>query len=259
MEGDGEHVQLQRAFGRRVIARIAILAVAATVLAVGLAWGSFRFSKSRTHQLFAELVTRAETEDSVVALTFDDGPVPVYTDSVLATLDEFGVPATFFVTGASIEQHPELAQRVVASGHELGNHSYSHKRLLLRSPAFIRREIETTDSLIRAAGARGEIFVRPPYANRLVGLPFYLWRHDRPVVLWDLEPDTWYSHADDVTQYVLDEVRPGSIILLHVELRHQRENRVALRHIIPALQARGYRFVTLSELRRVSGSGEGAT
>lgn len=220
-------------------------------LAAGV-WGSWRLSNSRTHQLVGDLLLRVETADSVVALTFDDGPTPVHTDSVLTILDEFDVPATFFMVGSAMERNPDVVARVVAGGHELGNHSYSHRRLVLKLPGTIAREIEATDSLIRAAGQTGEVYVRPPYGKRLLGLPLYLARRDRPVVLWDLEPDTYNSRAEGMARYVRDRVRPGSIILLHVEVPARREGRAALRTIVPELQARGFRFVTLSELMRHS-------
>ena len=212
------------------------------------AWGTWRLSKSRTHQLAGQLVRRVETSDSVIALTFDDGPTAVHTDSVLAILAEFDVPATFFMVGSAMERNAEVVGRVRAQGHELGNHSYSHRQMLLMRPGTIATEIETTDSLIRATGQTGEIFMRPPYGKRLLGLPLYLSRRDRPVVLWDLEPDTYFSRAEGMTEYVLEHVQPGSIILLHVDIPARREGRAALQAIIPALQARGFRFVTLSEL-----------
>jgi len=212
------------------------------------AWGGLRLSDSRTHQVVGDLLRRVETSDSVVALTFDDGPTAIHTDSVLATLAEFDVPATFFMVGQAIERNPEVVARVLEQGHELGNHSYTHRRLVLRLPSTIRWEIQKTDSLIRATGQGGPIFVRPPGGKRLLGLPLYLARHDRPTVLWDLEPDTYNTRAEGMTRYVLARVKPGSIILLHVEIPARREGRAALRRIIPELQSRGYRFVTLAEL-----------
>jgi peptidoglycan/xylan/chitin deacetylase (PgdA/CDA1 family) len=228
--------------------RIVLAALGVLVVTLLLGWGGWKLSGSRSHQLFGEMLTQVQVEDSIVALTFDDGPGAVYTDTVLAMLDEFDASATFFMVGRALEARPEVAARVVAAGHELGNHSWSHARMVLKSPGFVRREIEETDARIREAGQEGEIFFRPPYGKRLVVLPWYLARAGRPAVLWDLEPDTWFTAADDMVEHVLDRVRPGSIILLHVELEARREGRRALRQLVPALQARGYRFVTLSEL-----------
>jgi chitin deacetylase len=231
--------------------RRALLAIAVAISALMLfAWGTLQLMNSRRVQLVGDLVTRVETMDSAIALTFDDGPVPVYTDSVLGILDELEVRATFFMVGSAIERHPEIAAEVRARGHELGNHSYTHARLVFKAPSRIRHEVDATDALIRAAGQTGEIFFRPPNGKRLIVLPWYLARQNRPVVLWDLEPDTYHNNADDVVEYVLNRVRPGSILLLHVEIPSRVQNRLALPRIIRGLRARGYRFVTLSELMR---------
>ena len=234
---------------KRIVVAFVLLAFCGLV-----AWGGHRLSKSRTYQLVGELITRVETSDSVVALTFDDGPVPAYTDSILAVLAQFDAPATFFMIGSAIQRNPAIAARVLAQGHEIGNHSYSHPQLILKRPGVIRREIEDTDALIRTLGHGGEIFVRPPYGKRLLGLPLYLRGEDRPVVLWDLEPDTYHRQADGVVQYVNEHVKPGSIILLHVEISSRVENRAALPRILSDLQERGYRFVTLSQLMALRAS-----
>ena len=226
----------------------ALFALGSVGLLVLLGWGGWRLSNSRTHQLVGELLRRVETTDSVIAITFDDGPTATHTDSVLSLLEEHGARATFFMVGTAMERNPEVVARVVRAGHELGNHTYSHPRMVLKSPATIRREIERADSLIRAFGQEGEIFVRPPYGKRLLGLPLYLARHERPVVLWDLEPDSYHRRAEGMVDYVLERVRPGSIVLLHVEIAGRSEGRRALERILPELVARGYALVTLSEL-----------
>ena len=230
-----------------IVKRIAlVLALVAMVGTVG--WGALRMSGSRSRQLVGELLTRVETTDSVVALTFDDGPTPHHTDSVLAILAEHDARATFFMVGQAMERNPDVVRRVLRHGHEIANHSYSHRRMLLMRPSTIRREVDRTDALILQTGQAGRPFMRPPYGRRLVGLPAYLARQGRPVALWDVEPDTYAHKADAVVDYTLEHVRPGSIILLHVEIPARRENRKALPLILEELTARGYRFVTLSEL-----------
>jgi peptidoglycan-N-acetylglucosamine deacetylase len=221
--------------------------LAAGAIALVLA-GAWHLHKSRTFQLFGDLVHAVTTDDRVVALTFDDGPAAPYTDSVLTLLADHGVRATFFVNGSSLERHPDLGRRIVADGHELGNHSYNHKVLIARSQQTIRHEVEATDSLIRQVGSAGRIHFRPPYGKRFIGLPLYLSRTGRTTVLWDLEPDSWYRTADDMVEHVLENVGPGSIILLHVEMRSRTEERAALPRIIEGVQALGYEFVTVSDL-----------
>ena len=233
--------------------RIILASAFGLAAALCLAWGAWQLSKSRSYQLFGKLVTRVDTADSVVALTFDDGPNPVYTDSVLAILADSSAHATFFVIGGALARHRDYGRRIVAAGHELGNHSYSHQRLIFKTPSYLRREIGATDSLIRAAGQEAPISFRPPYGRRFVILPWLLSRAGRATVLWDLEPDSDPEIGRDPTRivdHVLRNVRPGSIVVLHVEVPSRAPGRAALPSLIGALRAAGYELVTVSELLR---------
>ena len=221
------------------------------VLLIAAAWGTWQLSRARTVQLFGEIVPRVETERKVVALTFDDGPRSDTVDEILAALAKHGVQATFFVCGAEIEDHPEAAAKLVRAGHELGNHSYSHQRMLFKSPSFIREEFERTDALIRAAGHRGPIHVRAPYCKKLVGLPWYFAKHDRIHVTFDVEPESDPALDRDLHElvsHVTDEARPGSIILLHPWYRGRERSRAAVPLIIELLKEKGYELVTVNEL-----------
>ena len=221
------------------------------LLVVATTAGLWQLARSRTMQVFGDFVHRVEVEEPLVALTFDDGPSPRVLTEVLPILRELDVPATFFVTGAELERRPGLGAALVAAGHELGNHSYSHRRMLLRSPAFIADEVERTDALIRAAGHTGPVHFRPPYGLRLFGLPHYLARTGRTTVLWDLEPDSDPALADDadaMVAHVLERARPGSIILLHPMYERRAASRAAVPGIVAGLRARGFRFVTVSAL-----------
>jgi chitin deacetylase len=122
------------------------------VAAVAVTIAAYEVCKSRTFQFFGDIVPRVITRQKVVALTFDDGPTPGVTEDVLSILKEGNVKATFFVIGAELERNPEEGRKIVAAGHELGNHSYSHKRMVLKTPSFIGSEVERTDQLIRQAG-----------------------------------------------------------------------------------------------------------
>jgi chitin deacetylase len=229
-------------------------------LLAGAAVAAWKIADSRSFQLFGTIVDRVETDDRVVALTFDDGPVPGASDSILAILAREGVRATFFFTGAELAASPGLGARFVRAGHELGNHSYSHSRMLMKSPGFIRGEIERTDSLIRREGQRGEILFRPPYGKKLVGLPWYLARHGRKTIMWDVEPDSYPeigASADSVVAWVTQRAQPGSIVILHVMYPSRRESLRAVPGIVRGLKERGYRFATVSEL--LASEGEGRT
>ncbi len=229
--------------------RLPIALGAVALLAAGLN-GLYHLARSRTTQLFGTLVARVDTSEPVVALTVDDGPTSAMADDVLSTLASRRVRATFFVNGAHVAEAPEVARRLVAAGHELGNHTYSHERMVLHSQAFIRSQVERTDELIRAAGQQGEIYFRPPFCWKLVGLPWFLWRTGRTTVTWDIDADP-PANAADPARAVSDcvrRVRPGSIILLHVWYRSRSASRAALPLILDRLQDKGYRFVTVREL-----------
>ncbi len=218
-------------------------------LAVCLA-GGWGLSKSQRVQLFGDLITRIEMSEPRIALTFDDGPSPRFLSGVLDVLDGRDVRATFFLTGQEAEQHPDLVAEIANRGHQLGNHGYSHSRMILRSPAWIEGEIDRTDAALRARGFEGAIPFRPPYGQRLIVLPWLLAREGRPVVLWDVEADDLAEGQtpEAYAQEIIARVEPGSIILMHVMYGSRDTARAALPLIIDGLHARGYSFATLAEL-----------
>jgi peptidoglycan/xylan/chitin deacetylase (PgdA/CDA1 family) len=219
------------------------------VLAVLIAL--WEISRSRTFQFFGQIFPRVETSQKVVALTFDDGPTEDAVNQLLPVLDEQQVHATFFVIGAELEKNMAAGRRIVAAGHELGNHSYSHERMVFVTPGFVRQEVETTDQLVREAGYQGEILFRPPFGKKLFALPHYLARTGRKTITWDLEPDSYPDVAADankITQYCMANVRPGSIFLLHVMYGSRSESMKSVRGVIQGLKQNGYALKTVSEL-----------
>lgn len=111
-----------------------------------------------------------EADEKVVALTLDDDPTEV-TPRVLQMLEDLDVPATFYLTGTELEERPELGRAIVEAGHEVGNHTATHRRMVLVGSGTVAEEIERTDAAIRATGYDGEITFRPPYGKKLVTLP----------------------------------------------------------------------------------------
>lgn len=235
---------------RRLLSVTALL----LVIVVAALYGLFQVSKSRTFQFFGELTARVDTNEKVVALTFDDAPTE-FTPDVLDILRDKQISGTFYAIGQQIAAHPELAAQIVAAGHELGNHSYTHQRMVgtHEGPGFVRSEIERTNELIRAAGYSGEITFRPPYGKKLVVLPWYLARHNMASVTWDVEPDTGHAgDASGIEENVVANVRPGSIVLMHPFCAVEcAADRVALPRIIDRLRAEGYRFRTVSQRRAI--------
>ena len=208
----------------------------------------FQISKSRTFQFFGEIYSRVETDRQVVALTFDDGPRRKQTDEILAILREENVVATFYLVGKDIEENPGEIEKIIADGHEIGNHTYSHKRMVLVTPSFVRNEIEKTGELIEKAGGGNEPTFRPPYGKKLFALPFYLSQRNRQTVTWDVEPETFFEKSEDMVKFTVESAKNGSIILLHVMYNNRAESMKSVRPIIRSLREKGFQFKTVSEL-----------
>jgi len=232
------------------------------LLVMVLAWFGFKeLVNSESYQWSGEIVDRVETDEPVVALTFDDGPMPGKTAEILAILEEQGVRATFFLVGAAMEEHPAQARMIVEAGHEVGNHSYTHSRMVFKSFNFVADELERTDLAIRAAGYVEPIHFRPPFGKKLFNLPRYLSANDITTIMWDVAPET-FREGDDgrdvVLRRVLEQARPGSIILLHVMFDSRKDTMAAVPGIIEGLRARGFGFVTVSELIESGKDGAGS-
>lgn len=230
--------------------KIFIITSFVVILLMGIGYILFDISKSRSFQFFGGLVEQVETNEKVVSLTFDDGPGK-NTDEILNILRRADVKGTFFLTGQEIEEYPDYAMKIVQDGHEIGNHSYSHERMFFKSPAFIKEEIEKTDELIRQIGYEGEIYFRPPFGKKLLLLPYYLYKEDRKTILWNIEPESYpeiASNANQIVDHVVQNIEPGSIILLHVMYESRVESLNSVKQIITSLQEQGYTFATVSEL-----------
>ncbi|MEU0536206.1 polysaccharide deacetylase family protein [Amycolatopsis tolypomycina] len=229
--------------------RWTITAATALVVVIAGAYTLLQIADSRTFQFFGTLVNRVETGEKLVALTFDDGPDPAGTKPLLDTLKSRQVPATFFLIGRDIAAHPGLAKDIAAAGHELGNHSFSHDRMIGVTPSWVADEVEATDALIRATGYTGDIHFRPPNGKKLFALPRYLASHGRTTITWDVEPDSAGTpDAATIAKTTVDQVRPGSIVLLHPMYAAREPTRQAIGPIVDALKQRGFRFVTVSQL-----------
>jgi peptidoglycan-N-acetylglucosamine deacetylase len=209
----------------------------------------FYVSKSRNFQFFGELISRVDTEQKLIAITFDDGPTE-NTQLILDALDKLDIKATFFLCGTGIEARTEDAAAIASEGHEIGNHSYSHERMIFVSYSFCKKEIESTDALIRKAGYTGKIYFRPPYFKKLFILPLYLKNNDRETILADIEPEAVLgneANSEDIAEYVITHVQNGSIVLLHP--MYNPDNILpALEMIVTELKSQGYMFCTVEEL-----------
>lgn len=195
-----------------------------------------------------------EPSQHAVALTFDDGPSPICTMKILALLRKYEAHATFFVLGEHLERYPWVVQALLQNGHEVGNHSFSHPRLTKADQVFRERELERTAVELDLIGCPPEPqLFRPPFSAFDDRLKAYLTHTRRKLVLWSLDSGDWQGlDAATIAKNVLTRVRNGSIIIFHDNDETGRANRrptiEALKVILPALKAAGYRMVTVSEL-----------
>lgn len=214
-----------------------------------LIFGIYKLMNSRTYQLFGELTSEVETNQKVVALTFDDGPTE-NVDKLLPLLENHNVKATFFLIGEDIKKNPQEAEKLVKAGHQIGNHTYSHERMVFKKASYIREEIEKTDELIKTVGYQGPIYFRPPNGKKLVGLPYVLNKENRETVMWNIEPDSHFGTPSEKIKYAMENAKPGSIILMHPMYDDTGEELEAIEGIIKGLTEKGYSFVTVSELKK---------
>lgn len=189
-------------------------------------------------------------DQPLVALTFDDGPLPPYTDQVMDVLERYGVPATFFCVGLNARAYPEDLARMREQGHALGNHTWSHPMLPELTHPQLTEQLDRTDEAIaRASGGGAPTLFRPPYGARTPQVMGWLAETDRTITLWDVAPDDWtMPGADAIARIVLDQVRPGSVVLLHDGGGDRSQTVAALPPVIEGLLARDYRFVRVDEL-----------
>ena len=186
-----------------------------------------------------------------IAMTFDDGPSATLTPKLLDILAAHHIKATFFVIGENVAQHPEIVARAAREGHEIGNHSWSHPNLAKMSDAGVRNQLQRTDDAIKSATGGHPTFLRPPYGS--ITEREKRWIHDEfgyRIILWDVDPYDWKRPGPAIVRNrILKETRPGSIVLSHDIHPGTIE---AMPSTFDELQAKGLKFVTVSELIRMA-------
>ena len=221
-----------------------IIFAAVGVATVALLWLFFK-------PPFGKNIACINTDQRIVALTFDDGPNPPYTDQLLDVLAHHDIKATFFLIGNRIQKHPETVQRIFAEGHQISNHSYSHPVLGLLPPSYIQQEIERTDNLLQQIGVEGEIVFRAPMLTRFLPVAWVQAKSDRTHISCDAWGWDWLTQNHDrITRSVLKKVKPGSIIVLHDgKAGNEHADRSgtveATDRIITRLKQQGYQFATI--------------
>lgn len=185
----------------------------------------------------------ADQDSRKIALTFDDGPHPFYTEQLLDGLRERGVKVTFFVTGEHASLHPEVIRRMQEEGHLVGNHTYSHMQLRKDNREEFKQELVQTNEVIRDITGEETMFVRPPYGSWDKSFEKEL---NMFPVLWTVDPLDWCSqNVSCVTGRIVGHVKENDIILMH---DYYESTVTAALQVVDALQAEGYTFVTVDEI-----------
>lgn len=193
-----------------------------------------------------------------IAMTFDDGPVVPNTPRLLDMLAARGIRATFFTVGYNVQRNPNIVRRIVADGHEIANHTWTHGKLSSMSDASVRSELQRSHSALSNITGVAPRMYRPPYgAITARQKQWIMGEFGYPTILWSVDPQDWKTRSASTTRSrILNETRPGSIILVH-DIHASSID--AMPGTLDGLLAKGFRFVTVSQLIGLSqGRGPGA-
>lgn len=195
--------------------------------------------------------TSAVAPGPFIAMTFDDGPVTPNTPRLLDMLAARGIKATFFTVGYNVQRNPNIVRRIVADGHEIANHTWTHGKLSSMSDASVRSELQRShDALTNITGTAPRMY-RPPYgAITARQKQWIMSEFGYPTILWSVDPQDWKTRSASMTRSrILSETRPGSIILVH-DIHASSID--AMPGTLDGLLAKGFRFVTVSQLIAMS-------
>ena len=196
--------------------------------------------------------SRIPMADKYIAITFDDGPHPKNTPRLLNMLRARNIKATFYMVGSNVDLYPQVVRRVVAEGHEIGNHSYSHRLFSKMGDSEIRQELSRTrDAVQRAAGVQ-PLTLRPPFGGMLTRQREWVnAEFGYPIILWSIDPLDWKRPGPSVVcSRIVSATTPGSISLAH-DLHSQTVD--AMPATLDGLLQRGFKFVTVSQLLAMRG------
>ncbi len=197
----------------------------------------------------ARVYRSVDTKSKRIALTFDDGPHPYLTERILKILERYGIKATFFMIGTNVREYPSVAAEVIAQGHEVGNHTYSHLHMNKTDLDHLGREIAMCEDTLKELCEYTPHLFRPPEGVVKDYVETCAEKGNYKMILWSLDTRDWeVKNAEKIAQTVLDGIRPGDIILMHDFIGHGSKTPEALEALLPRLLALGYEPVTVSEL-----------
>ncbi|MHC0039134.1 polysaccharide deacetylase family protein [Pseudoneobacillus sp. C159] len=212
-----------------------------------------RFKFEKTGQVFWEV----KTKQKLVALTFDDGPDPIFTPQILDALAKYDAKATFFVIGAEAEKYPEIIRREAKEGHEIANHTYRHHFRDHFQPHKLIDELQKTSKVIEEISGQTPSLYRPHsgyYNENIVNTAV---NNGYRVILWSWHQDTkdWKRPGvGKITQNVVSDTKPGDIVIFHDAGGDRKQTVKAVENILKILYQNGYKCVTVSEILQQSDS-----
>lgn len=224
---------------RRIISCIILLILLAFICIIGC------FQQEKIPTIGIPTIGKAFGSESnkKIALTFDDGPHPYYTEQLLEGLKEREVKATFFITGKSAEAYPDIVKKIYEDGHLIGNHTYNHTQLSSRNREAYKQEIIKTNQVIKEITGEDTIYIRPPYGSWSKEFEKEL---NMFPVLWTVDPLDWCSsNVSCIVNAVCSKVKENDIILMHDQYK---TTVTAALEVVDRLQKEGYEFVTVDEL-----------
>lgn len=230
------------------IARIPLFLLCICVISLCTGMTSYAADVSYSKD-FSNVFHSKKNSSMKIALTFDDGPHPIYTPLILDILNEYGIKATFFMVGENVKLYPDIAMRVLNEGHEIGNHTYSHPHLVNMNYGTLLDEVlECEDEIFKLSEYKPRLF-RPPGGILGENILKASEKLEYNVILWNVDTRDWANTpSDDIVENVITNTDNGDIILMHDYISYNSPTPDALQKLIPRLIEEGYKFVTVSEL-----------
>jgi len=196
------------------------------------------------------MINEVHTSQRIVAITFDDGPNPLYTPQILEIFSEAKAKATFFMIGEQMKDHPEIVKQVAEGGHEIGNHTFSHPKLSQLSIDDCLTEIEQTEKLVEELVGSKPVVFRPPYLDYNQDTVSILRQKGYPMIgALNLEAQDWEQPGvEHILQKSRDVVKSGGILIFHDGYGDRSQTIEAVRMLVSELTSQNYQLVTVSEL-----------
>jgi peptidoglycan-N-acetylglucosamine deacetylase len=220
----------------------------------GLACLAGYHTMSPTSQLYGRTFTGLGPGSGRLALTYDDGPNDPYTWRMLEVLERHGVKATFFLIGQYVQQKPEIARALVAAGHAIGSHTWSHPNLIFEQVTELRRQlVQTRQAILDATGVETKIF-RPPFGGRRPATLRTVRAFGLKTVMWNVTCYDWKpTSSDKVFAHAKRQIHGGDVVLIHDgdqrAMGADRDHTVkATERVIKHCKSKGYQFVTIPEM-----------